>query len=535
MRLVTRDEMRELDRATIEDHATPGLVLMERAGQGVVRALRARRLDLAGLRCLVVAGRGNNGGDGYVVARGLRAHGAEVTVFSTAPLAELTGDARTNRERFEALGSPTRELERAADWARFRTAAGEADVIVDALLGTGFRGTVTGTIARAIEIVNDAGGEVIAVDIPSGLDADTGAVSAPCIQADLTVTFGCAKVGCFVDPGRGFTGELLVVDIGIAAAALAGLAPTYCLIDGADAAALVPVRRRADHKGRFGRLLVIGGSAGLTGAVAMAGEGALRAGGGLVTVAVPESLADVLAAKLTEVMTLALPETGRRTISVRAVDAVIAAAERADAVALGPGISREIETAELVRYLVREIRRPIVLDADGLNAFEGRLDDLAAAAAPLILTPHVVEMARITGIDPESVEAERLLLPGRVARASGQVVLLKGSPSVVGAPGGPAVLTDRGNPGMATAGAGDVLTGVILGFLGQGLAPEAAAALGMFVHARAGDRAARRLGEHGLLAGDILAQVPETIRELAPGRTGQFPAAGEAVRSGRRI
>ena len=520
MRLVTRDEMRELDRATIEDHAVPGLLLMERAGQGVVRAIRARWGDLARLRAVIVAGRGNNGGDGYVVARGLREHGAEVLVFSIAAPAELTGDARVHRERFEAMGSRVRLLERAADWARFRAAVAEADVVVDALLGTGFRGAVTGPIAQAIEIVNEAGGEVIAVDIPSGLDADTGVVADPCVRADLTVTFGCAKVGCFVDPGRAFTDEIEVVDIGIAGAALAAQAPTYRLIDGADAAALVPARRRADHKGSFGRLLVIGGSAGLTGAVAMAGEGALRAGGGLVTVAVPASLQDVLAAKLTEVMTLALPETGRRTISVRAVDAILAAAERADALAIGPGISRELETAELVRYLVREIRRPIVLDADGLNAFEGRLDDLAAAAASLVLTPHVVEMARITGIDPHSIEAERLAIPGRVARESGHVVLLKGSPSAVGAPGEPTVLCDRGNPGMATAGSGDVLTGVILGLLGPGLPPAAAAALGMFVHARAGDRAAAERGEHGLVAGDILDHVPAALCELAPGRTG---------------
>jgi NAD(P)H-hydrate epimerase len=526
MRLVTRDEMRELDRATIEDHGTPGLVLMERAGQGVVRAIRERWLDLSGLRCLVVAGRGNNGGDGYVVARGLKAHGAAVTVFSTARPAELSGDAHTNRERFEAMGSRARSLERETDWMRLGAATGEADVIVDALLGTGFRGAVTGVIARAIEIVNAAGGEVVAVDIPSGLDADTGAANGPCVEADLTVTFGCAKVGCFVDPGRGFTGELQVVDIGIAAAALARLTPTYCLMDGADAAALVPARRRADHKGRFGRLLVIGGSAGLTGAVALAGEGALRAGGGLVTVAVPESLQDILAAKLTEVMTLALPETGRRTISVRAVDAILAAAERADAVAIGPGISRELETAELVRYLVRELARPLVLDADGLNAFSGRLDDLAATTTPLILTPHVVEMARITGIDPQSVETDRLHLPGRIARERGLVVLLKGSPSVVGAPDRPTVLSDRGNPGMATAGSGDVLTGVVLGLLGQGLAPDTAAALGMFVHGRAGDRAALRLGEHGLLAGDILSEVPAALGELVSGRAGRGLTTG---------
>ncbi len=517
MRLVTRDEMRELDRATIEEYGTPGLVLMERAGQGVMRAIQARYGSLAGLRCAVVAGRGNNGGDGYVVARRLRGHGADVSVFTTALPAELSGDAHLNYARYEALGARVRHLATEHDLSRLGAVLDDCDLVVDALLGTGFRGAVRGPMARVIERVNASPAFVIAVDVPSGLDADSGTVGGPAVAADLTVTFGCAKIGCYVDPGRGLCGDIEVVDIGIAAGALAAVPETYQLIDAAAAARLLPRREPADHKGRFGRLLVIGGSAGLTGAVAMAGEGALRAGGGLVTVALPRSLQDTLAAKLTEVMTLALPETGRRTISVRAVDEILAAAERADAVAIGPGISRELETAELVRYIVHELEKPIVLDADGLNAFEGRAPELARSRAELILTPHVVEMARISGLDPRAVETERLDLPGRFAGEIGHVVLLKGSPSVVGAPVAPTVLSSRGNPGMATAGSGDVLTGVILGLLGQGLVPREAAALGMFVHARAGDLAAGRLGEHGMIAGDILAEVPAVLRALAAG------------------
>jgi NAD(P)H-hydrate epimerase len=511
--------MRELDRATIEDHGTPGLVLMERAGQGVVKAIHARCPDLAGIRCLVLAGRGNNGGDGYVVARGLSRHGVDVEVVSTAPPTELSGDARVNFERYEALGRRVRELARAVDWDRLRTAVAEADLIIDGLLGTGFHGRVRGSLVDVIEIVNSApAAEVVAIDVPSGLDADSGAVDGPCIEADLTVTFGFAKVGCYVDPGRNFVGDLEVVEIGIAPTAVATVEDQFCLLDDTLASSLLPARAAADHKGRFGRLLVVGGSVGLTGAVAMAGTGALRSGGGLVTVAAPASLQPVLAASLTEVMTLPLPETGRRTISVLAVDEILAAAEGADAVALGPGVSREPETAELVRHLVRQIRGPLVLDADGLNAFEGRLDELGQASARLILTPHVGEMARLTGLAPPSVEADRLRLPGRVAEEIGQVVLLKGSPSVVAATGEATVLCDRGNPGMATAGAGDVLTGIILGFLGQGLTPYEAAALGMVVHARAGDHAAGRLGQHGVLAGDILAAVPEVLQDLVAQR-----------------
>ena len=521
MRLVTRKEMRELDRATIEDFGTPSLTLMERAGRGVMRAIRDHYPDLAGVPCLVLAGSGNNGGDGFVVARHLREHGADVTVFALAPEPAMSPDARAMRARYAALGASVYGLAEPA--ARRLPAIAEAsELIIDALLGTGATGEPRHPLAEVIAIIQAArarGAHVIAIDVPSGLDADTGALPGACVEADLTVTLGFAKVGCYVDPGREAVGELEVVDIGIPSEAAGRLPERYRLLDAETAAELLPPRARSDHKGRFGRLLVIGGSVGFLGAAGLAGIAALRAGGGLVTVAVPESLADVLAAKAPETMTLGLPETGRRTLSVRAVDEALAAAEGADAVALGPGLSREPETAELIRWLVRKIERPLVLDADGLNAFAGRLDELRSAGGPVILTPHVGEMARLVGLDPESVENRRLTLPTEVARETGQVVLLKGSPSVVAAPDQPAVLCERGNPGMATGGAGDVLTGIILGFLGQRLTPYDAAAMGMVVHAAAGDRVAARLGEAGVIAGDLVSEVPAVLRRLAIKRT----------------
>jgi NAD(P)H-hydrate epimerase len=526
MRLVTRDEMRELDRSTIEDFGTPSLLLMERAGQGVLRAIRDRHPDLAGLVCLIVAGSGNNGGDGFVVARLLREHGADVTVMALAPAAELRPDARTMLARFEALGGRVHVLRgtagHPAGHRRLAAAAEESDLIVDALFGTGFHGELNGLHSEVIAILNEAragGAEVVAIDVPSGLDADTGAVPGGCIEADLTVTLGFAKVGCFLDPGREAVGELEVADLGIPDGAASLVPERYRLLAATEAAELLPPRSRTAHKGRFGRLVVIGGSAGFLGAAGMAGMAALRAGGGLVTIAVPESLEEALAARAAETMTLGLPETGRRTLSIRAVDQVLAAVAEADAVAIGPGLSREPETAELIRYLVGRIACPIVLDADGLNAFAGRLSELQAADGPMILTPHVGEMARLSGRDPVAVEAERLGFPSAVAAATGHVVLLKGSPSLVAAPGRAVVLCERGNPGMATAGAGDVLAGVILGFLGQGLEPYDAAAMGMVVHAAAGDRAADRLGEAGLVAGDILSEIPAVLRRLSTKRT----------------
>jgi len=425
-------------------------------------------------------------------------------------------------QRFEALGGRVHVLEGMAGTRRLTAVAAESDLIVDALLGTGFRGPLRHPLREVVAILNEArasGAEVVAVDIPSGLDADTGSVPGACVEADLTVTLGFAKVGCFVDPGRAAVGELEVVDIGIPAAAATHLPERYRLLAAEEAARLLPPRARSDHKGRFGRLLVIGGSVGFLGAAGMAGLAALRAGGGLVTIAVPESLEGALASRSAETMTLGWPETGRGTLSLRAVDQALAAMAAADAVALGPGLSREPETAELIRHLVGRMTCPLVLDADGLNAFAGRLDELRTKSGRIILTPHVGEMARLTGRDRVAVETGRLELPGEVAAATGQVVLLKGSPSVVAAPGRAAVLCERGNPGMATAGSGDVLSGVILGLLGQGLAPYDAAAMGMVVHAAAGDRAALRLGEVGLVAGDIASEIPVVLRRLLTKRT----------------
>jgi NAD(P)H-hydrate epimerase len=518
--------MRELDRATIEDHGTPGILLMERAGRGVVRALREALPERANQRVLVVCGKGNNGGDGYVVARELRRRNAQVTVISTTPTAALGGDARTTYQRYLSEGGVVHRLDQGgAAWDRLRREAEDADVIVDALLGPGFHGDLEGDLVDIIEILNASSAFAVSVDVPSGLEADTGQVSLACVLADLTVTFGCAKVGCFVEPGRAHAGRVETVDIGIAAAALDGSEVRFELITEDTASLLVPLRHPTDHKGDCGRVLVIGGSVGMSGAVALAGSAALSAGAGLVTVAAPESLNDALEAQLTEVMTLPLAETGRRGISVRAVDQLLAAAERADAVALGPGMTRDLEPRELVRFLVREIDAPIVLDADGLNAFEGAQDELAAARGRLVLTPHVGEMARLTGTDVRAVESRRLQLPGEVAERTGHVVLLKGSPSVVAAPARPLAIASAGNPGMATAGAGDVLTGIILALIGQGLLPEDAAILGMFVHAEAGDRAARALGIHGMVAGDLLAAVPQAMLGLV--RRGEELVFGE--------
>ncbi|MGD8396864.1 MAG: bifunctional ADP-dependent NAD(P)H-hydrate dehydratase/NAD(P)H-hydrate epimerase, partial [Candidatus Eiseniibacteriota bacterium] len=325
MRLVKRQQMRELDRATIEQYGTPGLVLMERAGRGLTAILHREVEKRAGRRVLIVCGKGNNGGDGYVVARELRQRGADVSVFSVAPTSGLRGDARRNLERYQALGGVVHVLDvsrgdggdaggaggaggdggrgdsgrgSSVVWERLRTEAASADILVDAILGTGFQGEVRGELVDVIEIMNSSTAFTVAVDVPSGLDADSGDVSDTCVLADLTVCFGCAKLGCYVEPGRGHAGRVEVVDIGIAYEALEAVDATHELVDAAAGSLLVPFRHPLDHKGDCGRVLVIGGSVGMSGAVSMAGRAALMTGSGLVTVAAPESLNEVLETQL---------------------------------------------------------------------------------------------------------------------------------------------------------------------------------------------------------------------------------------------
>ncbi len=514
MRLVTRDQMRALDRAAIEDYGVPGLALMERAGRAVVREMSEFFASRANLRAVVLCGKGNNGGDGYVIARHLRQRGAAVVVFALDDPAQLTGDAYAQMDRYRTLGAPVITLEGDAAWLRLRREVAAADVVVDALVGTGFRGAVEGALLDVCEIVNAHPAFVVAVDVPSGLDADTGAIDPIALLADLTVTFECPKLGCTLEPGRGFVGELRVADIGIPRAALEAQEPTADLIDRRAAALLVPTRHPTDHKGDCGRVLVIGGSAGMTGSVALAARAALATGAGLVTLAVPAPFAAAVDAALPEVMVLAVAETGRGGVSVRATDDLLAAAATVDAVALGPGMTRDLEPAELIRHLVSTIDAPLVLDADGLNAFEGALAELAEAPGALVLTPHVGEFSRLTGIDALAVEADRPRTARFAADTAQQVVLLKGSPTVIASTERPLAVAPAGNPGMATAGAGDVLTGVLAAWLSQGLVPFDAAVLGAFVHGAAGDLAAAERGVHGMMAGDIVDRLPQAIASL---------------------
>jgi NAD(P)H-hydrate epimerase len=517
--LLTAEEMRRLDRLTIDGGHVPGKLLMERAGAGVVAAMERRYGPLLGYRVLVLCGTGNNGGDGFVAARHLHARGAEPHVGILGEASRIAGDARHHLEALRGAGLSPVEIRTEADLTRLVDERDRWDWAIDALLGTGARGAPEGLMAAGVEVLrvlDDRGTAVVAVDLPTGLDADTGAIARRTVRADLTVTFGHPKRGHFLYPGRAFCGSVEVVEIGLVAAPEDASAWRVELATEATMARRLPERDPRAHKNSVGRVLVIGGSPGLTGAVTLAARAATRAGAGYVQVAVPATLHDVFETKLTEEMTLPMPESAVRTLSPAALEPVRAALARVDAAVLGSGLSRAAPAAALAAAIAESAGPPLVIDADGLNALAAGGGAAApAGAAPRILTPHLGEMARLTGLDAATLEAGRIDLAREWAMRWAAVVLLKGAPTVTASPDGRVTVNPTGNPGLATAGTGDVLAGMIAALAAQGLAPYDAARLGAFAHGVAGDRAAETRGVHGLSASDVIEALPGVLLALA--------------------
>jgi NAD(P)H-hydrate epimerase len=511
VKLVTGREMAQIDRHAIDGLGVPGVELMERAGRRVHEAVAERWGGPEDLTAVVLCGKGNNGGDGFVVARLLRAAGAKVKVFLAAARDAVRGDALQQLRRHEEAGGCVAALSDPDDWRALDEALAAADLAVDALLGTGLRGAVAGDLARAIERLNAAGKPVVAVDMPSGVEADTGAVHGPAVCAALTVTFGLPKIGQLFYPGRAQCGVLQLTDIGYPPEVIERCPSRIRLLTEDRVAGWIPARPGNAHKGTCGSVAVVAGSAGMTGAAALTADTALLAGAGKVILGAPASLHDVLEAKLTEVMTRPLPEVRRhRCLARRALGDVLRLLDGTDCLALGPGLGRHRETAALVRELLPRAGVPVVLDADGLNALAGEPRCLEVPA-PLVLTPHAGEFARLSGCRPERVASEPLAVAGEFAQRHGLTLVLKGAPTVVALADGRVATNPTGNPGMATAGAGDVLTGLIAGLIAQGVEPRRAACLGAFLHGRAGDLARDRRGVWGMKASDISQAVPEAM------------------------
>jgi hydroxyethylthiazole kinase-like uncharacterized protein yjeF len=488
-------EMRAADAWAIDDQGVASLDLMERAGAGLARA--AGEVSRGG-PIRIVVGKGNNGGDGLVAARLLRGVGLVVDVLAAGPLDELRGDARVNLERLP--GEPPRELGP-------HDLAGSG-AVVDALLGTGFSGVPREPVASAIAQINAQDAPVVACDVPSGVDATTGEVEGEAVRAVLTATFHGPKVGLYVAPGAYHAGEVRVIEIGIPrggpTAAGAGLIAERVL-------ELVPRRPRTGTKFSSGTVVVAGGSAGLTGAPAMAALAAMRTGAGYVQLAVPRSTEAVFEIKLTESMTIALPEEDGGHVPA-GVDELERLSGRAGSAVLGPGIGRSDGAFAFAREAARRLELPLVIDADGLNAHAERLGELRERPGPTILTPHAGELARLLATDSSDVAAHRLACARAAAQESGCIVLLKGDDTIVASPGGTVAVSRGATPALATAGTGDVLSGVIAAFLAKGVEPFAAAAAGVLAHARAGREAADRHGADHVIAGDVIEALPVALR-----------------------
>ena len=497
------DAMRGADRWATQQQGVPSSELMERAGAAVTRAVEIHASDGP---VAVVCGKGNNGGDGLVVARMLREGGREVAVVCVAPPGQFTGDAAVNLERLP--GAEPLTLADGAD------AIGEASVIVDALLGTGFAGSPRGAVAEAIELIDGAPGAVVAVDVPSGVDASTGVVSASAVCAAITVTFHAAKPGLWIMPGKAHAGEVRTADIGIPRGA--PLSASVGLTTPA-AGEQLPRRAAASTKFASGQVLVAGGSRGLSGAPRMAAHASMRAGAGYVIACVPASLQDLIASAATpELMTRGLSEQDGE-LAPQAVESVLEALRPGGALALGPGLGRSDGAFAFARALALAAEAPLVLDADGLNAHAGRLAELAARGAPTVLTPHAGELGRLLELDSEQIERERLRHVRAASEQADAVVVLKGDDTLIADPSGRVAVSRGGSPALATAGTGDVLTGVVAALLAQGLDAFTAATAGVWLHAAAGREAAHRHGAaEGVIASDVIEALPAARAEARP-------------------
>jgi NAD(P)H-hydrate epimerase len=518
MHLLTSAEMRECDRRAIDDLGIPGPTLMERAGRGLARAMSMRYPHLNRRRIWIVCGRGNNGGDGLVLARLLHDDGLNPRVLLTDPAEEIAGDAALQIPPLRLRGIPLEPITQ--DLLGGLERLGAEDLLVDAILGTGFKGTLTGRKAEIVEAINRSPARVVAVDIPSGLSADSGEATGPAVQADLTVTMAFPKVCFLFWPARAHVGEWTVADIGIPEETAAAVRPIRTLLTaGLVTDRIRPFSRRA-HKGDRGKLLIVGGSPGLTGAPCLAAWGAARAGAGLVRVGIPRSLNAILETKLTEPMTFPLVETDAGTVSARARDFILSLREGWDALVLGPGLGRQAETDRLVRELFEAWKGPLLLDADGLNALASEGIPLADPMRPVpVLTPHPGEMARLAGIPMRQVLADPIDAARRFAQRHGVVVLLKGAPTVISDPTGSVLINPTGNPGLATGGTGDVLSGIIGTLLAQGLDPWWAAGCGAYLHGASADALAQRVGERAITP-RMVAEGLADVWALLAGETG---------------
>jgi NAD(P)H-hydrate epimerase len=514
MRILNAAQMREADRCTIEEIGIPSLVLMENAGRQVVAAIEAAYESRLEGRVAVLCGRGNNGGDGFVVARTLIQRGIDTAVFVVGAVADVRGDARVNLDILGRLGVTVVEVGDEQTWELHFSEIAQCSLIVDAIFGTGLKSPLAGMMETVVADVNASGIPIVSVDLPSGLSSDTPHVIGDCIDASLTVTLAAPKLPLVLPPGEAHAGDVVIADIGIPIDVLEGLdGPHVELLTPEQVRDLVEPRAPDSHKGDFGRVTIVAGSRGKTGAAHLAAMGALRSGAGLVTVATPSSCLPIVASMAPELMTEPLSETRGGVVAPGGVDKLLEL--RHDVIACGPGLGREREVAEFVRSLVERSTAPLVLDADAITVMADDPGGLVGREErDVIITPHPGEMARLIGASVEDVQASRIQVATEFASTHHLYVVLKGHRTIIATPEGHVFINPTGNAGMATGGTGDVLTGMIAAWLAQLLDAEAACRLAVFLHGAAGDLAEAVEGQVGLIATDLLAQLGPALNRL---------------------
>ncbi|WP_408955557.1 NAD(P)H-hydrate dehydratase [Natroniella sp. ANB-PHB2] len=513
MKVVTGVEMKEIDRKTIEEVGIPGTVLMERAGMKVAAEATNLLGQVVKSEVIILAGCGNNGGDGFVVSRLLAGEGIKVKTILLGQRDKVGGDAKVNLDILDSLNLSVIEIKAEEELTSLKEDLEQADLIVDSLLGTGITGELRGLYPDLIQLINQLITPVLAVDIPSGVEAGTAKVRSVAVKAKRTVTFGLPKIGTILYPGREYVGDLKVVDIGLPKQVIVEQELTTELITAEFVKQNLAVRKQNTHKGNYGRLLVVAGSQGMTGAAMLTAQASLKVGAGLVTVGAPSSLNPILESRLVEAMTYPLAETEQAILALKAEQQIEELLSDKDLLAIGPGLGQGEQLTTLIHNLLKSVDIPLVIDADGLNAIQD-LELLAKREALTILTPHPGELARMLDLTVGQIEEDRIGLARKLARQYQVLLVLKGAQTVVATPTGQVYVNLTGNAGLATGGSGDFLTGMIAGLAVQGLEEVTATIIAVYLHGLAADLAKDKLTEYSLVPTDLLDYLPEAIKKI---------------------
>ncbi len=514
MKIVTPEQMRKIDSYTINEVGIPGMVLMENAASAVVNQIVKGFDSVKGRKICIFAGKGNNGGDAFAVARHLHNKGAKINIFITASKEDIKGDALLNLRILDRMDIKTYEILSDGDFKKAIDRLKGAELIVDGIFGTGIRGRIGGYTASIIKVLNQSGVPIFSIDIPSGVNGGTGEIHGECVKANKTITFAYPKFGHHIYPGCEYTGELLVRDIGIPPYVAKKLEIKTNIISKGMVSALMPKRVQNSNKGDYGRVLIVTGSRGMTGAGCLAGMAALRTGTGLLYLGVPSSLSDIYEHNLIESITLSLEDEGTGILSKRCLPKLLGKCEGMNAILVGPGLSVKGDVKEIVEAIIKDMSKPLVLDADALNALPQDKTILKKYKGQMVLTPHPGEMARLLGTTVSTVQANRIGVAREFSKRWGVITVLKGFGTIVALPDGELFINTTGNSSLATAGTGDVLSGMIAGFIGQGLPPRDAAIISVYLHGLCGEEIAKKRGEHGLVASELAEGLSYTMKEL---------------------